>query len=108
MRGERFEVVDGDGAVRAVLGPLDGGGIGLALFGADGVERLRLAVDDESTALTLTVDGNIVFAAGWLAPGGDVVRPGGYAVVADADGTPTAGWRVHDDGTITGPGAAGP
>jgi hypothetical protein len=101
MRDERFEVVDGDGRVRAVLGPLAEQEVGLALYAGDGRERVRLVVDDDAAALTLTAAGNVVVEAGWLEPFGDVVRRGGYLFVADADGVPVRGWRIDASGTIT-------
>jgi hypothetical protein len=101
VRDERFEVVDDGGRVRAVLGALDDGAVGLALFAGDGRERVRLAVDDDATFLSLTATGNVVLEAGWLDPTGDVARHGGYLFLARADGTPVAGWRVGVDGTIT-------
>lgn len=101
MREERFEVVDATGAVRAVLGVLGDGAVGLAVLGRDGDERLRLAVDEESAALTVTAGGNVVFETGWLEATGDVLRRGGYAFLADAGGTPVLGWRVDQGGGIT-------
>lgn len=106
VRVGRIEVVDADGKLRAVLGEVsrptyDASSFGLALFDAEGRRRLRLAVDDAGPVLVLDQGGNIGVELGVHDPELDAIHTGAYLLVADADGTEVAGWRVEADGSVT-------
>lgn len=106
MRASRFEVVDGEGRVRAVLGLLDtvpGGDpdVGLVLLDQQGRRRLWVAIEPTGPVVVVDQDGNIAFELGVHDPDDEGGHVGAYLVVADRDGRPAAGWRVDDDGTVT-------
>lgn len=106
VRASRFEVVDGEGRVRAVFGLLDTvpgrpPDVGLTLLDADGRRRLWVAIEPTGPVVVVDQGGNAALELGVHDPGEDGSHVGAYIVVADRDGRPAAGWRVADDGTVT-------
>lgn len=106
VRASRFEVVDDEGRVRAVLGRLDTipgrpPDIGLTLLDAEGRRRLWVAIEPTGPVVVLDQGGNAAVELGVHDAVEDGSHVGAYIVVADRDGRPAAGWRVADDGTVT-------
>lgn len=114
VRASRFEVVDGEGRVRAVLGMLDtvpgrDPDVGLVLLDQQGRRRLWVAIEPTGPVVVVDQDGNIAVELGVHDVIDEAGHVGAYLVVADRDGRAVAGWRVEDDGTVTdlGLGAGG-
>jgi hypothetical protein len=104
LRARRFELVDGTGAVRAVLGELSTGGgaaFGLALVGVSGRPRVWIEVGDQGPALVFDRDGNAVLQLGVDDPAADALHVGAYLHLSDEQGRPALRWRVEDDGSAT-------
>jgi hypothetical protein len=105
VRTTRIEVVDTDGKVRAILGPLDTPDqtspvFGLALLDPAGRPRVWLAVDDTGPALVFDHAGNNIITLGVNDSTADALHVGGYLHVTDLDGTPVLGWQVEEDGSV--------
>jgi hypothetical protein len=105
IRTTRVELVDQDGAVRAVLGQLDSPDprapvFGLALLDEAGRQRVWLSLDGSGPALVFDLAGNNVITLGVNDPTADALHVGGYLHVADLDGTPVLGWQVEEDGSV--------
>lgn len=105
VRATRVELVDQDGAVRAVLGQLDSPDpgapvFGLALLDEAGRQRVWLSLDGSGPALVFDLAGNNVITLGVNDPTADALHVGGYLHVADLDGTPVLGWQVEEDGSV--------
>jgi hypothetical protein len=111
-RGSRFEVVDDDGTVRAVLGRLDeptadgGPAFGVALFNAKGEVRVALSLRDTGPNLLFDTHGNNVIELGVDDEVPDALRVGPFLMLSDGDGAPVVGWQVHQDGTVAHVGGA--
>jgi len=60
VRARRFEIVDADGAVQAVLGADGEGSVGLFVYDADSVVRLSVTHDSSQTALFISDDEGVV------------------------------------------------
>jgi hypothetical protein len=96
LRASRFEVIDGDGRVRAVLG-----GVaefdhqwGLSVFDRDGHERAVLTVGDEEAALVLVhAVGNIAVQLSAF-DGAEHTPTESFLLLADPHGTPVVEVRV--------------
>ena len=105
VRANRVELVDQDGAVRAVLGQLDSPDpgapvFGLALLDEAGRQRVWLSLDGSGPVLVFDLAGNNVITLGVNDPTADALHVGGYLHVADLDGTPVLGWQVEEDGSV--------
>lgn len=89
VRARRFELVDEDGDVRAVLGKLgqhQGQGIyGLSLR-VDGRERAWVVHGPLGPQLGFDQDGDVVAVMG-VEEGGDALRPGPYLSLTTRDGS---------------------
>lgn len=104
VRARRFELVDADGAVRAVLGDLGAGRgevFGLALLGAQGWARVRIELGPLGPTVALDQDGNDVIALGVHDAVADALRPGAHLQLSDRHGRPVLGWQVEADGSMT-------
>lgn len=102
-RAERFEVVDGQGRVRAVLGLLDGPApagqlVGLELRDVSGQPRATVAVGDDGAWMLLELEGNARLHLGVYDPASDALNTRVFLYLCDADGRPVTGWRVTDEG----------
>lgn len=99
----RFELVDASGRVRAVVGNLAGVGTewspGVALYDAEGHERVSLLLTDAGPVLSFAEGGNVVFEQGVF----DRDHPGAgpFLVLCDRDGQPGWGVRLDPDGRPT-------
>jgi hypothetical protein len=106
VRAERFELVDADGQVRAVLAPLSepgggGGGevIGIELRDRSGSPRAWLTFEEGWGAqLCLSEGGNQVLLVDLVEAGPDAAEPGPAIRLCDRDGVPVLEWRVTPDG----------
>ncbi len=109
VQARRFELVDDDGRVLAVLGLLDGrpgrAPAGLALFDEHGRARVWMALGDDGPALVFDQGGNDVVHLGVSDPGPDALHVGAHLHLSDRHGRPVLGWRVEADGSLT---ASGP
>lgn len=103
LQAKRFELVDGDGAVRAILGRLPGPEdwpvVGLAVLDGEGRARVWLALQPTGPNLTFDRGGNTGLDMGVDDDTPDTLRVGPYLYLAGPDGAPAAGWRVDDDGS---------
>lgn len=102
VRARRFEVLDGSGRTRAVLGDLhpeaEGGcSPGLALRSAQGSERAVLVLDAEGPGLHFALDGDDALSLGVDDVGTQAVRSGPYLELLGRDGAVAQGWRLHGD-----------
>jgi hypothetical protein len=107
VRATRFEVVDGQGRTRAVLGRLadeepEGppAPFGLALLDEQGRARVWCGLVAEGPVLLLDQDGNAVVQLGVDDATPDALHVGAYLHLADRRGTPRVGWRVEEDGSV--------
>ncbi|MGH3369596.1 MAG: hypothetical protein ACRDPR_06315 [Nocardioidaceae bacterium] len=104
LRARRFELVDGDGAVRAVLGRLPGPDdwpvLGLAVLDGEGRARAWLALDPTGPGLVFDNGGNAGLDMGVDDAVADDLRVGPYLYLAGPDGAPVVGWRVDEDGSV--------
>jgi len=106
VQAHRFELVDRDGRVRAVIGELpnyDDAGpaiIGVSLLDAEGRRRTFLSLDDTGPSLVFDLDGNNVLELGVNDPTADALTVGAYAFATDALGEPRVGIRVFEDGEV--------
>src|SRR5688572_30612052 len=100
LSARRFELVDGVGRVRAVLGNLAGSGAewnpGIALLDEDGHERVSLLLTDAGPILSFAEGGNVVFEQGVF----DREHPGAgpFLVLCDRAGQPSWGVRLDPEG----------
>ncbi|MDP9071875.1 MAG: hypothetical protein M3N68_11505 [Actinomycetota bacterium] len=103
VRARRFELVDAEGAVRAIVGDLGGGGgvFGVALVGRQGEARVWIELGEQGPALVFDQGGNDVVAVGVHDAVADALHVGAYLQLSHADGRPALGWRVEDDGSVT-------
>lgn len=104
-RATRVELVDADGAVRAVLGALDTPDprspvYGLALLDEAGRPRVWLSLDRTGPNLVFDLAGNNLLSLGVNDPAADALHVGAYVHVADIDGTAVFGCAVEDDGSV--------
>jgi len=102
-RAERFEVVDREGRVRAVLGLLEraeptGQIVGVELRDAAERARATLAVGEDGSWMLLELAGNARIVLGVNDPESDAVDARAFLYLCDTDGRPVAGWRVNDEG----------
>ena len=105
LRAGRFEVVDSDGRVRAVLGDLSTPAgpyrPGLALRSRDGEPTVLLHLTPEGAALDFAFQGDIGLVLGVDDRVADAaIDPGPYLSLIGRDGAVALGWRVADDGPI--------
>ena len=105
VRSRRFEVVDGEGRVRAVLGETTSvwaakPALGLELLDAAGHPRLAVLLTSFGPSLTVSAAGNIVAALGHDDPHAEVEGAGAFLQLMTADGAPAALWWVEADGRI--------
>lgn len=105
VRATRVELVDRQGTVRAVLGPLDtpdpGSPIyGLALLDETGRQRVWLSLDGTGPNLVFDLAGNNLLSLGVNDPAVDALHVGAYVHVADLDGTAVVGCVVDEDGSV--------
>jgi len=105
VRTRRLEVVDDEGRVRAVLGPLDSpdptaAPFGLALLDPIGRPRVWLSLDVTGPSQVFDLAGNNVVSLGVNDPTADALHVGGYLHMTDLDGTPAFGWQVDEDGAV--------
>lgn len=106
IRAHRFELIDGRGRVRAVLGDVGGPDSyvpGLALLDGLGHQRACLALFPHGPSLAFVVGGNDVLNIGVMdgeAASDDLSEhdPTAYIVLSDGLGSPRASIRVHHDG----------
>lgn len=118
VRAGRFEVVDAQGRVRAVIGALGdqryptgagsgdgrgggGGGevVGVELRDRAGSARAWLTVEEGWGAqLCLAEGGNQVLLLDVVEAGPEAAEPGPVIRLCDATGAPVAEWRVAADG----------
>lgn len=116
VRSERFELVDGRGRVRAVLGDVGAADAyvpGLALLDGLGRRRSWYALFVAGPSLSFDADGNEVLNLGVSddRDSSDDARdydPAGYLVLSDGDGRPRLRLRVRRDGTSEDSRADGP
>lgn len=98
-RGSRFEVVDEDGRVRAVLGQLgeptsdSASAFGVALFSREGSVRLALSLRDTGPHLFFGANGNTVMELGVNDDVPDTFRIRPFLMLNDLDGAPVVGWQ---------------
>jgi hypothetical protein len=105
VRATRVEIVDHDGRVRAVLGPLESPDpttdvFGLALVDEVGRQRVWVSLDGAGPALVFDLAGNNAITFGVNDPTADALHVGAYLHVSDLDGTPVLGWQVEEDGSV--------
>jgi hypothetical protein len=106
VRASRFELVDDDGKVRAVVGKmsgLDGRGFpmyGLSLRDHRDRERVWLAVDGNGPILGFDQAGNGVLQIGVNDDDSDVSLTGPYLSFCDPAGNEVVRWGVAPDGTL--------
>lgn len=107
VRARRYELVDDDGRLRAVIGRLDRATeqayptYGLALVGDDGATyRAEFAMDPSGVSLSIELDGNELVALGVSDPGADANRVGAHLRLSDLDGTGVLHWEVLEDGRV--------
>jgi hypothetical protein len=100
LSARRFEVVDTEGRVRAVVGNLSGSSSewypGVALLDEDGHERVSLMLGASGPLLTFAEAGNVALELGVFDEADpESVAPGPCVVVCDRSGT--ARWSVRLD-----------
>lgn len=105
VRARRFEVVDDDGQVRAVFGllpslPPVSSVAGVEVRDASGRLTATVAVGDAESWVLLALGGNALVHVGVNDYRSDAVDARAFLFVCDDDGTPVAGWRVMDDGSV--------
>lgn len=117
VRAHRFELIDVNGRVRAVLGVAPGGGgeggviadvhpghhaYGLTVLDRQGSGRVSLTTDGTSASLTLFIGGNAAVAMGVADPEtAENVAPGGYlALYRSEDGSPVTRWLATPAGEL--------
>lgn len=117
VRAHRFELIDVDGRVRAVLGAdswgagrgtgviedvRPGNGYGLTLLDRHGSGRVMLSTDGTSAALTLCIGGNLAVEVAVADPEtSENLEPGGsIALYRSDDGSPVARWLVTPTGEL--------
>lgn len=107
VRAERFELVDGDGRVRAVLGALAAPGedaadvVGIELRDRSGAARAWLTVEEGWGAqLCLAEQGNQVLLLDVVDATPAAAEPGPSVRLCDASGTPVLECRVTGDGRV--------
>jgi len=106
VQAHRFELLDRQGRVRAVIGEQpnyveDGEPIiGVCLLDAEGKRRAYLSLDDEGPSLSFDYAENNVLQFGVSDPVGEAQRPGAYGFAADGQGTPVLRFHVSPDGEI--------
>lgn len=104
VQAHRFELLDRQGRVRAVIGELpsyieDGEPIiGISLLDTKGRRRTYLSLDDEGPSLAFDFDENNVLQIGVSDPVGDAQKPGAYGLATDARGVPVLAFHVSPDG----------
>jgi hypothetical protein len=104
VRARRFELVDVDGVVRALLGdlgPRPGEVFGLVLLDPHGRARLRIELGPTGPALVLDQDGNDVIELAVHDVVADALRPGSHLRLSDRHGRPALAWHVEADGSAT-------
>jgi hypothetical protein len=106
VRANRFELVDADGHIRAVLGDLgspDPGMpvVGFALLDADGRQRAWVALDATGPNMVFDLGGNAVLTFGVNDAAPDALHVGAYLHVSDVGGTNVLGWRIEADGSVS-------
>ena len=101
VRAHRFELIDPENRVRAVLGDISRGydefAPGITMLDADGQTRLWLGVLDHAVLLSIDHEGSTILELG-VNQGSDAVIPGPYLVLCDGTGAPVVRWRVDLDG----------
>lgn len=106
VRAERFELVDRQGRVRAVLGTLasDEAGhdvVGLELRDGSGSARAWLAFEDGwGTQLCFAEGGNQVLLVDLVEDTAAAAAPGPAIRLCDATGEPVVEWRVTGAGEV--------
>jgi hypothetical protein len=105
VRALRFEVIDVDGKVRAVLG--DTGqtrpgthAMGLELLDVDGQPRLAVVLTEFGPRVSVAAAGNVTATFGHDDPHPEIVGSGAFLQLMAPDGTSVALWRVDADGSI--------
>ncbi|HZQ29361.1 MAG TPA: hypothetical protein VFA94_16820 [Acidimicrobiales bacterium] len=106
VRATRFELVDADGHVRAVLGDLGSPDpelavVGFAMVDVDGRQRVWIALDATGPNMVFDLGGNAVLTFGVNDPAPDALHVGAYLHVSNASGTNVLGWRIEDDGSVS-------
>lgn len=101
VRSSRFELVDTEGRVRAVLGDIWQRGDytpGLAVFDRRGHERVSVALHPTGPQLSFGLHGNCVLLVGVDDPGSES-RPGGaYITLETSDGQVVHQLRADERG----------
>ncbi len=107
LRARRFELVDDDGEVRAVLGQ-QGTAYGLTLYGEDPVQgqrslhrRADFAVGHAGPWMEMSLGGNTSLSMGVHDPIAENFYPGPYWVLCDQEGATALEARTDLDGTWT-------
>lgn len=105
VRAGRFELVDGDGVVRGVVGSLapdaeDGFWPGVSLRDDRGRERVWVIVEPDGVSLSFDLGGNTVAQLGVADPGPEAVMPGPRLILCDPEGRVRMGWQVHLGGEV--------
>lgn len=99
VQAHRFEVVDHEGRIVAVLGPLGSPDhpplLGLELRDRSGSPRLWLSVEEGwGPQLSFAHGGNSVLLIGVVDEGVEVVEPGPRVQLCGRDGAVAEEWRV--------------
>jgi hypothetical protein len=105
VRTTRVELVDDDGRVRVLLGPLDSPDpatpvFGLALLDPAGRPRVWLGLDVTGPSQVFDLAGNNLITLGVNDPTADALHVGAYLHVSDLEGSPVLGWQVEEDGGV--------
>ena len=105
VRARIFELVDAQGAVRAIVGQLGAGrgdgALGVALVSGQGEARVWIELGEHGPALVFDQGGNDVVALGVHDAAADALHVGAYLQLSHPVGRPAVGWRVEDDGSVT-------
>lgn len=113
VRAERFELVDRQGRVRAVLGTSAGGDgghdvVGLELLDPSGSARAWLSFEEGwGTQLCFADRGNQIVLVDLVEATPEAAEPGPSIRLCDATGVPVLEWRVTPSGEVVTRGRSG-
>jgi hypothetical protein len=97
VRASRVEIVDGAGQVRAALGELGEGAVGLAVYDDTGATSVYVALDPTGPVVALGSKGTVRVEIGVQERVHDLLGDGGpYAFLAGPDGEPLRELRLGD------------